>query len=61
MRPAASSIIVQKSQSSIIQQFREAPSAYIFFVNELIHYFVDVRNAAMNLNRIFNKLKDHFF
>lgn len=61
MRLAASSIIVQKSQSSIIQQFREAPSAYIFFVNELVHYFTEVRKAAMNLNKIFSKLKDHFF
>lgn len=61
MRPAASSIIVQRTQSSIIQQFREAPSAYILFVNELVIYFTEVRKAAMNLEKIFSKLKDHFF
>lgn len=60
-REPFSSIIVQNEDSSIIQQFREAPSAYIFFVNELIHNFIEIRQAALYLEQIFNKLKDHFW
>ena len=60
-REPFSAIIVQNEESSIIQQFREAPSAYIFFVNELIHNFIEVRQAALHLGKIFNKLKNHFW
>lgn len=61
IRQPSSAIIVQSTSSSIIQQFREAPSAYIFFVNELIQHFIDVRCASIALNRIFSKIKDHLW
>jgi hypothetical protein len=58
---AYSAIIVQTAKSSTIQQFREAPSCYIFFVHGLIKAFIDTRNAAINLGRIFDKLKNYFW
>lgn len=61
IREPFSAIIVQSENSSYIQQFREAPSAYIFFVNELIQNFIDVRKAALDLEKIFAKLKDYFW
>lgn len=61
IREPFSAIIVQSENSSYIQQFREAPSAYIFFVNELIQNFIDVRKAALDLEKIFSKLKDRFW
>ena len=45
----------------MIQQFREAPSAYIKFVNELIDKFIKIREAALQLEKIFNKLKNYFW
>jgi hypothetical protein len=45
----------------MIQQFREAPSAYIFFVHELIQSLIDFRTCGQILNKIFQKLKDHFW
>lgn len=45
----------------MIQQFREAPSAYIFFVHELIKTFMDVKSSSKILSKIFDKLKDHFW
>ena len=44
----------------MIQQFREAPSAYIFFVHDLIQNLVEFRECGIILDRIFQKLKDHF-
>jgi hypothetical protein len=45
----------------MIQQFREAPSAYIFFVHDLIQNLVEFRECGIILDRIFQKLKDHFW
>jgi len=45
----------------MIQQFREAPSAYIFFVHDLIQNLVEFRECGIYLNRVFQKLKDHFW
>lgn len=61
VRAAYSSIIIQNPTSSIIQQFREAPSAYIFFVHELIQSFIDICNSSKVLYKIFDKLKKHFW
>ena len=61
VRQSYSSIIIQNPTSSIIQQFREAPSAYIFFVHELIQAFIDICNSSTMLYKIFDKLKKHFW
>jgi hypothetical protein len=45
----------------MIQQFRDAPSAYIFFVHELVQTFVDIRRASKMLSKIFHILKHHFW
>lgn len=60
-RQPSSAIIFQTQKNSMIQQFREAPSAYIFFVHELIQYFIEIRKAAGILNRIFNNLKNYYW
>lgn len=61
IRQPSSAIILQTEKNSMIQQFREAPSAYIFFVHELIQNFIEMRNAAKILKKIFQKFKNHFW